>query len=581
MDNIRLILIMTLAFIGLLLYQAWQQDYGPQSRPVVSTTSTPGSIPATASQLPSAPDGTPNTMEGAPPSVATSPQQNLPMSAGNQLFNSAGRVQVNTDTLHVEIDLQGGDIRVADLLSYPVSSSLPDQPVQLMNDQLPNVFVLQTGFLGQPGDPNSPNHQSKTPYTTTQNSYELAPGSDTLDVVLTWEAADGGVQLQKIYHFQRGQYLVQLQHKVTNHSDKPWPARPYGQLQRTQIGEAGQSSFIYTYLGGAISTPESNYQKIDFGDIQEGGTHISYLDVSTNILPNLQEGWRNGWIAMLQHYFVASLVPPAEQTWQYYSQYLPTGTRYMLGMFGPSQEVAAGASESFDLQFYAGPKVQDKLLALSPGLELTVDYGFLWFIAQPLFWLLKKLYEFLGNWGWSIIGITILIKLAFFHLSATSYRSMAKMRTLQPRLAQLKERYGDDRGALNQAMMDMYKKEKINPLGGCLPVLVQIPVFIALYWMLLESVELRQAPFILWLTDLSIPDPYFILPLLMGASMLVQHRLNPAPLDPMQQKIMMALPIVFTIFFAFFPAGLVLYWTVNNLISISQQWYITRKIEAG
>ena len=280
---------------------------------------------------------------------------------------------------------------------------------------------------------------------------------------------------------------------------------------------------------------------------------------------------------MLQHYFVGAWVPPRGENYHYYTQLLKDGTRYVLGMYGQPVTVPAGTQHSFEMTLYAGPKIQDVMQEIAPGLELTVDYGWLWFLSQPLFWLLDLLHSMIGNWGIAIILVTLLIKLAFFHLSATSYKSMAQMRKLQPKLMSLKERYGDDRTKMNQAMMDMYRKEKINPLAGCLPILVQIPVFIALYWVLLESVELRQASF-MWLPDLSLPDPWFVLPLLMGATMLIQHHLNPAPMDPVQQKVMMLLPIIFTVFFAFFPAGLVLYWVVNNVLSIAQQWVITKKI---
>ncbi|MDY6994628.1 MAG: membrane protein insertase YidC, partial [Pseudomonadota bacterium] len=288
---------------------------------------------------------------------------------------------------------------------------------------------------------------------------------------------------------------------------------------------------------------------------------------------------QEGWVAMLQHYFLAAWVPEPEQQFHYYTNVLTQGAqRYVLGLYGPTTTVQPQQQHVFNFQLYIGPKLQNRLAQLAPGLELTVDYGWLWFIAQPLFWLLNQLHQFVGNWGWAIIILTILIKLAFFQLSATSYKSMANMRRLQPRLISLKERYGDNKAGLNQAMMELYKKEKVNPLGGCLPILVQIPVFIALYWVLLESVELRQADFILWLDDLSTPDPYFVLPLLMGATMLLQQHLNPAPIDPVQQKVMMILPLVFTVFFAFFPSGLVLYWVVNNILSIAQQWVITHRI---
>ena len=374
-----------------------------------------------------------------------------------------------------------------------------------------------------------------------------------------------GVTVTKRYVFQRGSYAVGLQHEVVNHSGVDWHGRQYRQLQRTQVAETGQSSFIYTYMGGVIYSPEEKYEKIKFDDMLDG---------------DLDRTIRDGWAAMLQHYFLGALVPSRGEEDRYYTKTL-SNARYVIGMISPTQTVPAGNTALFETTVFIGPKLQDEMKQVAPGLELTVDYGLLTVLAQPLFWLLKTIHGFIGNWGWAIVIVTILIKLAFYKLSETSYRSMANMRKLAPRLQSLKERYGDDRQKLNQAMMDLYKKEKINPLGGCLPILVQIPVFIALYWVLLESVELRHAPFILWITDMSSPDPYYILPLLMGATMFIQQKLNPAPLDPIQAKVMMALPVVFTVFFAFFPSGLVLYWVVNNTLSIAQQWVITRRIERG
>jgi YidC/Oxa1 family membrane protein insertase len=356
---------------------------------------------------------------------------------------------------------------------------------------------------------------------------------------------------------------VEVEHQVRNLGDEDWSARPYHQLQRTPLQQ--QSRFLYTYTGGVLYSPEEKYQKISFDDMQD---------------ENLNRDVKGGWAAMIQHYFLSAWIPPAEQTARYYSRALQ-GERYVIGMIGPAMNVAAGSDQASQMRLFVGPKLQHVMEEVAPGLELTVDYGMLTILAQPIFWLLENIHALVGNWGWAIIILTILIKLAFYKLSETSYKSMANMRKLAPRLQALKERYGDDKQKLNQAMMDMYKKEKINPLGGCLPILVQIPVFIALYWVLLESVEMRQAPFMLWIQNLSAPDPYYVLPLIMGATMLIQQKLNPAPMDPIQAKVMMILPIVFTVFFAFFPAGLVLYWVVNNALSIAQQYVITKRVEAA
>ncbi len=546
MDNFRLILIMALLFISLMIYQAWQQDYAqkPDQHPPV-TSSPP------ASQTLELPETSPTTVQAAP---------ELPGPQVGRLLESQARIQVETDMLKLEIDTLGGDIRQVDLLEYSTSIETMDEPFRLLDDSARNLFVLQSGIL--PAEA-APTHQSV--YHASQTTYQMSPNADKLQVDLRWQGPTG-LTVTKTYLFTRGSYIVDLHYHIDNQSSHPWQGQMYGQFQRS-TSQAASSPFIYTYLGGAISKPTQRYEKIDFDEITAGQFALEN-----------PTGWAGGWAAMLQHYFVSALVPEPSQTFNYYTKFLPEGPRYVLGLYGPLETVAPHSQHRFTLKIYMGPKLQHTLAALAPGLDLTVDYGWLWFIAQPLFWLLELVNTWVSNWGLSIIIITILIKLAFFHLSATSYKSMANMRRLQPQLLNLKERYGDDRARLNQAMMDLYRREKINPLGGCLPILIQIPVFIALYWVLLESVELRQAPFMLWIQDLSTPDPYFVLPLVMGVTMLLQHHLNPAPLDPVQQKVMMILPIVFTVFFAFFPSGLVLYWVVNNILSIAQQWVITKKI---
>jgi YidC/Oxa1 family membrane protein insertase len=373
------------------------------------------------------------------------------------------------------------------------------------------------------------------------------------------------MEFEKVYTFHRGRYVAEVAYRVQNQTAAAWKGRMYGQLQQAEWVDPESSYFIHTFTGAALHTDQERYRKIAFQEI----AHQPLALTSPG-----------GWAAMLQHYFVAAWVPPADGVNHFYTRMLE-GPRYVIGAMGPELEVPPGASAELPMRLYVGPKIQERLSEVAPGLELTLDYGIFWFLSQPLFWALDKIHDVVGNWGWAIIALTIGIKLTFYHLSATSYRSMARMRKLQPRLMELKERFGDDRQRMSQAMMELYRKEKVNPLGGCLPIVIQIPVFIALYWVLVESVELRQAPFVLWLNDLSDPDPYYVLPLLMGATMLVQQWLNPAPMDPLQQKVMMTLPIVFTVFFAFFPAGLVLYWTTNNALSIAQQWFITRRIERG
>jgi YidC/Oxa1 family membrane protein insertase len=547
MDNQRLLLFVALSFIVLLLWQAWMKDYGPppQSQTTPLVTKQPATAAAPGEDLPQA-GVEPVIREGFVPEEIT--------------LNTGQRVRVITDTLSAVIDTLGGDLRHADLLTYPVSTEPDSPPFQLLNDTMPELFVVQSGLRTPDGA--EPTHHAE--YRAEQQHYLMADDSDTLQVPLHWSSPEG-VVVTKRYTFHRGSYVVDVDYEVKNNSAADWHGREYRQLQRSPMAASSQSKFIHTYTGAVLYSPEDKYQKISFDDMEESALDRTITD---------------GWAAMIQHYFVAALIPDRGQEERYYTKTL-SGPRYVIGIISPLETVPAGGSADFHTRLYVGPKLQDHLAEVAPGLELTVDYGRLTVLAQPLFWLLKTIHKAVGNWGWSIVLLTILIKLAFYKLSETSYRSMANMRKLAPRLQSLKERYGDDRQRLNQAMMELYKKEKINPLGGCLPIVVQIPVFIALYWVLLESVEMRQAPFILWMNNLSAPDPYYVLPLLMGATMLVQQKLNPAPLDPIQAKVMMALPIVFTVFFAFFPSGLVLYWVVNNTLSIAQQYVITRRIERG
>ena len=553
MENLRLVLLFSLGFILLLLWQAWNEDYGQKPQPPAVTQQTE------ASDTVSVPD--PGKTTGVPdtPTISNKePTTTVPATPAAAKV-TGGKVDITTDLYTLQLDLRGGSIVSLLLNDYPVSIKQQDQKFQLMRASEPDLFVAQSGLIGAEGS-EAPTHE--TIYQTSNNAFQLEDGKDNLIVDLSW-LGDTGVEVTKRYTFTRGSYLVKVDHLVRNNGEQQWSGREYRQLIRGKPGEDQGSAFLYTYTGGAIYSPAEKYEKISFDDMDEG---------------KLDRPVRGGWIAMLQHYFLAAWVPPAQQDDHFYSNVLPGG-RYVLGAYTPAVAVAPGDSHSFTTGFVAGPKLQDELEAIATGLELSVDYGWLTIIAKPIFWLLKEIHGLLGNWGWAIIVLTLLIKLLFYKLSEASYKSMANMRKMTPRIQALKDRYGDDKQRLNQAMMEMYKKEKINPLGGCLPILVQIPVFIALYWVLLESVELRQAPFIFWIQDLSIKDPFFVLPLIMGVSMFIQQKLNPAPPDPMQAKIMMSLPFVFTVFFAFFPSGLVLYWVTNNILSIAQQWYITRQIE--
>ncbi len=549
MDNLRLILLFVLAFLGLLIFQQWQADYGaPMKDSTQSQQSAQPPVAAGTSGVPVAP-----VSEDVP--VAKS---DLPQTSSTSALPAGDRIKVETDLFRLEISTLGGTVASATLRDYPVSLEQPETKVELLKANGQDIYIAQSGLLSG-NKKKVPAHDAQ--YQAQQSEYALSDGVDEIDVPLVWQGADG-VTVTKHLIVRRGSYLLEVRHEIDNRSGDNWSVRDYGQLQRTEP-EDDSGFTTYTYTGGVIYNPSDKYDKIDFDDMSK-----KELKVESD----------RGWLAMIEHYFLSAWIPPSTQVEHFYTNSLPGG-KYILGSYSPSANVAPGDNLTLSRQLYIGPKVQERLETIAEGLELTVDYGWLTVIAKPIFWLLDSIHNLVGNWGWSIIILTLMIKAAFYKLSETSYKSMANLRKLSPRIQAMRDRYGDDKQRLNQAMMDLHKKENINPLGGCLPILVQIPVFIALYWVLLETVEMRQAPWILWIQSLSDKDPYFILPLVMGVSMFIQQKLNPAPPDPMQAKIMMSLPFVFTIFFAFFPAGLVLYWVVNNIISILQQWYITRKIE--
>jgi len=563
MENQRLFIFIALVFLGMVMYQEWEREYGENGIKVTSNQSAQvnpqsnsvtqvSSIPTAASSSPSSPNDV--------PVASQSLEANGPTISGEDTkLDSAGRIHIQTDYLNVFIDKIGGDIRQVDLKRFPVEQKTPDVPFPLMTDKGAKLFVAQSGFAMSKGA--GPNH--KALFVSEKDNYALEEGKDNLQVKLYWNDVSG-VKVTKTYTFHRASHLIDIDTSVENGSSAIWQGSYYRQQQRTQFGEESQSMFMMqTYMGGVIYTPEELYEKISFSDM---------VDANLN-RPNI----KGGWTGMMQHYFLGAWIPPADEVNSFSSSVI--NYRYYLRMVAALATINPSESKVFKSKYYVGPKDQNVLSELSPGLELTADYGFLTVIAKPLFWLLNILHGVFGNWGWAIIFLTVIIKLVFFKLSETSYKSMANMRKLQPRMKALKERHGDDRQKMNQALMELYKKEKINPLGGCLPILVQIPVFIALYWVLLEAVELRQAPFMLWINDLSAQDPYYVLPLLMGATMFIQQKLNPAPLDPVQAKVMMALPLVFTVFFLFFPSGLVLYWVVNNTLSIAQQYVITKRVE--
>ena len=549
LEQLRTLLIVGMCVVVFLMWQQWRIDYGPSPTESPSVTREDGGdVPPPAPATLSEDTGVPEIPSDAIEEQAA-PATTAPSVAEREVVN------VRTDVVNAEIDLAGGNLHRLELLHYPVSVDRPDLPFRLLGDIEPDVFVAQTGLLSAA---DAPNHRAG--FRSARREYALGD-ADELEVRLDWES-DGPIGVTKVYTFRRDSYLIDVSYEVRNNADTPWAGRLYGQFLRAEVPPEGGLFRTYTYTGGVISGPEKPYEKIEFSDMAK------------NLLERETSG---GWVAMIQHYFAGAWIPDQSATNRFYSLE-PDGVRYVLGLMTPGVRVRPGESSVLGIGLYVGPKVQARMEAAAPNLKRAVDYGWLWLIAQPLFWLLDWIHGIVGNWGWSIIILTLLVKLAFFHLSAASYKSMARMRKVQPRITAIRDRYGGDKSQMNQKMMELYREEKINPLGGCLPIVVQIPVFIALYWVLLESVELRQASFVFWLKDLSVYDPFFVLPLMMGATMFIQQKLNPAPPDPLQARIMMALPFVFTFLFLFFPSGLVLYWFINNLLSIAQQWVITRKI---
>ena len=467
-------------------------------------------------------------------------------------------MRIQNDVLLMDVDAVGGQIRRVELLKHREESNRTDSGNLLMLSSEPGrVFLAQTGLVGVEG---VPNHNA--PMTVVSQPDPAAPVG-AKDLVMAAEG--GGVRLERRYRLLPGSYQIQVENRVTNQSQNPVAPTLYMQLTRDGNPAPGASGMYSTYTGPVIYTEAEKFQKIDFGDIEKGkAKYATKAD--------------NGWVGVIQHYFATAWVPEQGKQREYYTRRIENNL-YSVGLLEPLGQIAPAQSQTSQATLFVGPQDQQVLEQVAPGLELVVDYGWLTAIAKPLFWLLDALHKVVGNWGWAIVLLTILVKLAFFPLQAASYRSMAKMKKVTPKLTALRERYGSDRVKMNQAMMELYKTEKINPLGGCLPIVVQIPVFIALYWVLLASVEIRNAPWIGWINDLSTPDPWYILPVIMAATMFVQTRLNPTPPDPLQAKMMMWMPLIFSVMFFFFPAGLVLYWVVSNLFSIAQQWVITRRIE--
>lgn len=537
MDTKRLILFVIFSMSILMLWEAWQRQHQPAPETIESQSV----------------DGVPQVV-GATGTATIANNEQLPSESGYKLA-SAQRISVTTDLYKADIDTAGGDLRKLVLLKHRANDS-NDANFVLMDDAAkPMTYVAQSGLIGT----DLPTH--KAIFTTTATSYQMVDGQDTLDVRLSYVA--NGVTVDKVYTFHRGKYEIDVNYEIKNDTANTLTPAVYYQIVHDNESNQG-SALMPTFTGGAYYTEASKFKKLSFKDMAKEPLRIESKD---------------GWVGLLQHYFVTAWIPKDGLAREFYSKKM-NDEIFLMGTKSSLSPIAAGASATIPARLFSGPQSQKDLASAAPGLEYTVDYGWLTIVATPLFWLLSKIHALVQNWGVAIILLTILIKAAFFKLSATSYRSMAQMRELAPRLQSMKEKFGDDRQKMQVAMMELYKKEKINPLGGCLPILIQIPVFIALYWVLLGSIELRHAPFFGWIHDLSAIDPYYILPLMMGATMIIQTRLNPKPTDPIQAKVMTWMPVIFSVFFFFFPAGLVLYWLVNNILSIAQQWYINKTIHA-
>ena len=552
MDNQRLLVWAAFGILLWFTYQTWMQDYGPA--PVAATP------PAETGELPTEPADDELTLPelgdvaGEPEQAATP----LPGSDPAAAAAETATITVRTDVLELQISTRGGTLVRATVLGYPVEKDRPDELVELLSPEHSNLGLIRTGLRSATGA----TADQDTLFTSPSSQYTLGDADD-LTVPLTW-TDESGVTIEKRFVVSRGSYAIRVEQTLVNNSGEPWRGDQYTQLLRRSKG-VDRSMFdvdSYSFDGPQIYNGDKA-EKLKRDDLQEKGP----VEFSTS----------DGWVAAIQHHFLSAIVPETGTPHVYRVEV--KGDTMIASVVGAKRTVEAGASETFSRQLFVGPKIQSQLEQLHERLKLTVDYGWLTILSQPMFWLLAFIHDFVGNWGVSIILVTILIKLAFYKMTETSGRSMAKMRNLQPRVKALQERYKDDKQQLSQQMMDLYKREKVNPAAGCLPILIQMPFFLAFYWVLLESVEMRQAPFALWITDLSTRDPYFILPLIMGAAMLLQQKLNPAPADPVQARVMQIMPIMFTGFFAFFPSGLVLYWATNTVLSIAQQWKINKVVE--
>ena len=569
MDIKRIALIVALAGIAYAIVIQWNADYGQNGsrvspQPKVAQDSSIPPLPneslAQTTQAIGASASNQVNIDHDVPAVEVEVNEALPEQE-NPVADYK-YIRVKTDNLDVLINPIGGDVESTTLLKHLIHLNNPDNHFVLLEKNNLRTYVAQSGLIGKDGIDNKAG--GRPLFHSAQPSYVLEEGKDSLDVSLFYDV--NNVRFQKIFHFTRNSYRIDVEYLVTNQSDKTWQGNLFAQIKRDRselTEDEGVPLGVKPFLGAAYWTPDKPYIKYDFNDFHEAP---------------IKQIINGGWVAFLQHYFVNAWVAPKESA-NTYSTRVNSRGEYIIGFTSPAMVIQPGQQQSTAITLYSGPKDQDVLQELSPGLDLTVDYGWLWFVGQPIFQFMSFIHTFVGNWGWSIIILTFCIKLLFYPLSAASFRSMANMRRVQPEMARLKELHGDDRQAMSQGMMELYRKEKVNPLGGCLPILIQMPVFISLYWVIMESVEVRHAPFMLWIEDMSVMDPYFALPLIMGVTMYIQQSLNPTPPDPMQAKIMKMMPIGFTFMFMWFPSGLVLYWVVNNTLSIIQQYVITKKIE--
>lgn len=550
----RIAILAAMFVTAYLIILAWQKDYGPNAQ----VNQPPAAIAAKAGSTADVPSA---TRTGTATDIPSTTPVNAANPAVANTAASSNLIEVTTDVYHLWINPKGGDVVRAELLQHDLNKNQDNKPFVMLENDANRVYIAQSGLIGANGPDNA---NGRASFETESKQYKLLPGQKTLVVPLVYQASNG-VEIIKNFTFKAGEYPIEVSYRIINRGNQPWQGQMFGQIKRDSSADPSKSHQgifqLGTYLGGAWGTPDEQYNKLKFDDFQSDG---------------LNQQAKGGWIGVVQHYFVTAWIPDAKYNATLESR--KVGNDNVIGFRTPLINVPAGKQMDVSATLYTGPKVQSKLKDLAPGLNQTVDYGWLWPIAQILFMGLKFFHSIVGNWGWAIILLTCAVKLVLFPLSAKSYRSMAKMRVIAPEMQRLKEEHGEDRMKFSQEMMALYKKEQVNPLSGCLPLLLQMPIFLALYWVLMESVELRHAPWLGWIQDLSAMDPLFILPLIMGVTMYVQQMLNPQPTDPMQAKVFKLMPIIFTVFLLFFPSGLVLYWICNNLLTILQQWLVNRSI---